>query len=126
MRTDPQPVCPATQNHPPREALRADRLRIPARQVEHDDAGHVLRSPFVPGRRGLEHQLDAVVVVGVLDAVLAETQRPKPIEVLAAEEEDARPLRPQEPFVAVRSKKIDRRLANVEGHHTEGLDRVDQ
>ena len=60
------------------------------------------------------------------DAVPAESQRAEPVEVLAAEVEDAGPLRPQQPLVAVGRQEIDRRFRHVQGKHAQGLNGVDE
>ena len=52
--------------------------------------------------------------------------RPQPVEPIAADIQDARALRPEQPLMAVGREEIDWSAAHVDGQRSEPLDRVDK
>ena len=65
-------------------------------------------------------------IVVVPHAVPAHAQRTEQVQMFPPREEDARPFRSQEPFVAVGGQEIDGRSPHVQRKNAQGLDGVEE
>src|SRR5262249_17794346 len=95
-------------------------------RAEGGDAGNIEGTALPAAGVRFEPKIDARKIPRIHNAVPANPNRMQEIDQVAANVENAGPLRPQQPFVSVRREKIDRRLPHIDGKNAQPLNGIDK